>query len=286
MLGRRQAPQPRVDVLRVHRLLQPRQLPTQVARPPEPPLEQPWLEPTVEVLDAAIVFGHPRRDEHRFDAEPQAEPDHPRQVTRHRPPAAQLAGVVELDLGRPAQIFPALSKEPEDLVHAARAGQAEADGAVEGILAHPDVIPVRAALEVDRSHQVDLVELVGGPGLGGRGTPGVAAAGPGGPAAGSSRCAATRARWCARRAADGCPKPSTRRGWHWCQSGCSGWPARYGSEAGGGWRGWSAPTREGCAGRGGWPESGRTVPRRRTRGNDATTCGTRPRCARPRRRWT
>src|SRR5512135_891424 len=61
MLGRRQAPQPRVDVLRVHRLLQPRQLPTQVARPPEPPLEQPWLEPTVEVLDAAIVFGHPLR---------------------------------------------------------------------------------------------------------------------------------------------------------------------------------------------------------------------------------
>src|SRR2546421_326780 len=80
------------------------------------------------------------------------------------PPAGQLARVVELDLGRPAQILPALAEEPEDLVHAARIGQAQADGAVEGVLADPDVVPMAAALEVDRPDQIDLVEFVGGPG--------------------------------------------------------------------------------------------------------------------------
>ena len=81
------------------------------------------------------------------------------------PQPAQLAGVVELDLLRPAQVLPALAEEPEDLVHAAGVGQAQADGAVEGVLAHPDVVAVAAALEVDRPDQIDLVEFVGGPGL-------------------------------------------------------------------------------------------------------------------------
>ena len=81
------------------------------------------------------------------------------------PPAGQLAGVVELDLRRPAQVLPALAEEPEDLIHAAGLGQAQADGAVERILADPDVVAVAAALEVDGPHQIDLVEFVGGPGL-------------------------------------------------------------------------------------------------------------------------
>src|SRR5271166_3115528 len=230
VLGRRLVPQPRVDMLRVDRLLQPRQLLTQLGRP----LEQPWLEPAVEVFHTAVVLWHPRRDEHRFDAEAQAQPDHPRQGPRRWPPAGQFAGVVELDLGRPVQVLPALPEEGEDLVHAARAGQVKADGAVDGVLAHPDVIAVRTALEVDGPHQVDLVQLVGGPAPGGRDTPGVAAAGPGGPAARSSRCAPGRARWCARRAAGGHSGSSTRRGWPWPRAGCSRWPARHGPEAAGG----------------------------------------------------
>ena len=44
-------------------------------------------------------------------------------------------------------------------------GQTQADSAVEGVLADPDVVAVAAALEVDRSHEIDLVELVGGPRL-------------------------------------------------------------------------------------------------------------------------
>ena len=50
--------QPRVDMLRVDRLLQPRQLLTQVGRPLEQPLEQP-LEPAVEVLHTAVVLWIP-----------------------------------------------------------------------------------------------------------------------------------------------------------------------------------------------------------------------------------
>src|SRR5262249_3522057 len=36
---------------------------------------------------------------------------------------------------------------------------------VAGVLAHPDGVAVAAALEGDRSHQIDLVQFVGGPGL-------------------------------------------------------------------------------------------------------------------------
>ena len=135
--GLRLVPQPRVDMLRVDRLLQPRQLPR---RSPGrvTPLEQRLLEPAIEVLHAAIELRLPCRDEHGADAEAQAQPDHPRQGPRRWPPAGQFAGVVELDLGRPVQVLPALPEEGEDLVHAARAGQVKADGAVEGVLAHPD----------------------------------------------------------------------------------------------------------------------------------------------------
>src|SRR5262249_14684752 len=138
VLRRRLTPEPRVDVLRVDRLLQPRQLPPQIARPAEAAIEQPRWEPAIEVLHPAAVLRLPGRDEDGADAEPQAEPNHARQVARRRPPAAQFAGVVELDWLGDAQVLPALPEEPEDLVHAARAGQAEADGAVEGVLAHPD----------------------------------------------------------------------------------------------------------------------------------------------------
>src|SRR5271170_1442918 len=165
MLRRRLPPKPRVDVLRVDRLLQPRQFPPQVARSVELPLEERLLEPTVEVLHAAVELRFPLGDEHGADAEAQAEPDHPRQGACRWPPASQLAGVVELDLRRQAQILPALAAEPQHLVHATRADQAQADGTVEGVLADPDVVAVAAALEVDRPHQIDLVKLVGGPGL-------------------------------------------------------------------------------------------------------------------------
>jgi hypothetical protein len=76
------------------------------------------------------------------------------------PPAAPFAGVVKLRLLRDAQILPACPEEPEDLVHAARAGEAQADGAIEGILSHPDVVASATPLEVDRPHQVHLMELV------------------------------------------------------------------------------------------------------------------------------
>ena len=66
--------------------------------------------------------------------------------------------------GRPRS-FQHSPRNHEDLVHAAGVGQAQADGAVEGILADPDVVAVAAALEVDRPHQIDLVQFVGGPGL-------------------------------------------------------------------------------------------------------------------------
>src|SRR5262249_30682832 len=139
--------------------------PPQVPRAREAAVEQRRLEPAVEVLDAAVELRLPFRDEHRPDAEAQAQPDHPRQGARVRPPAGQLAGVVQLDLLRQAQVLPALAEEPEDLVHAPGVGQAQADGPVEDVLAHPDVMPLAAALEVNRPDQIDLVQLVGSPGL-------------------------------------------------------------------------------------------------------------------------
>jgi hypothetical protein len=74
VLRRRLTPEPRVDVLRVDRLLQPRQFAPQVARPGVAPVEQPRLEPAVEVLDAAIELRLPGRDEDRPDAEARAQP--------------------------------------------------------------------------------------------------------------------------------------------------------------------------------------------------------------------
>src|SRR5512135_3735258 len=165
VLRRCLAPELRVDVLGVDRLLQPGQLPPQVAWAAEPPLEERRLEPAVEVLHTAVELRLPYRDEQRAHAEAQAEPDHPRQGPRCQPPAGQLAGVVELDLLRPPQILPALPEEPEDLIHAARIGQAQADSPVEGVLAHPDVVTVAAALEIDWPDEIDLVEFVGGSGL-------------------------------------------------------------------------------------------------------------------------
>src|SRR5262249_45200313 len=140
--------------------------PAQLPGPPESPLEKPRLEPAVEVLDAPVELRFPLGDKHRLDAEVQAESDDPREPACRWTPARQLAGVVELDLLRQPQILPALSEEPEHLIHAARAGQAEANGTVEDVLAHPDVIAAGALLEVDRPHQIDLMELVGGSGLG------------------------------------------------------------------------------------------------------------------------
>src|SRR5512135_1313184 len=141
------------------------QLSTQVPRSMELPLEQRLLEPAVEVRHAAVELRLPVRDEHGADAEPQAEPDHSRQGARRRPPAGQRAGVVELDLRRSAQVLPAFTQEPEDLVHAAGGGQTQADGAVEGVLAHPDGVAVALPREVDRPSEIHLMELVGGPGL-------------------------------------------------------------------------------------------------------------------------
>src|SRR5262245_66150484 len=135
-------PRPWVDMLCLDRLLQPGQLSPQVARAPEAPVEQRLLEPAVEVLDAAVELRLPGGDKHGAGAEAQAQPDHPRQGTCRRPPAGQLPGVVELHLLGDAEVLPELPEEPQDLVHAAGLGQAQADGAVEGVLAHPDVVAV------------------------------------------------------------------------------------------------------------------------------------------------
>ena len=71
-------------------LLQPGQLPPQVARAAEPPLEERLLEPAVEVRDSAVELRLPCREEQRAHAKAQAEPDHPRQGARRRPqPAAR-----------------------------------------------------------------------------------------------------------------------------------------------------------------------------------------------------
>src|SRR5262245_9029678 len=108
VLGRRLAPQPRVDVLRVHRLLQPRQLPPQVAWPPEAPVEERPLEPAVEVLHRAVELWLPLGDEHRADAEAQApgwpgRPPGPPATPRTPPPASQ---------GPESPIVPACSSPP------------------------------------------------------------------------------------------------------------------------------------------------------------------------------
>jgi hypothetical protein len=131
---------------------------------PEAPVERRLLEPAVEVLDAAVERRLPGGDEHGAGAEAQAQPNHPRQGTCRRPPAGQLAGVVQLHSRGNAEILPALPEEPEDFVPAAGLGQAQAPGAVKGVLAHPDVVAVAPPLAVDRPHQIDLAEVVRGAG--------------------------------------------------------------------------------------------------------------------------
>src|SRR5207249_2161099 len=120
----------------------------------------------VEVPLPDLERRHPDRNEHGATATAQAQPARPRQGARRRPPAGQRAGVVERDLLRPAQVLPARAEEPQDFVPAAGAGQAQAHGAVEGLLADPEVVARASALEGDRPYPIDLVELVGGPGRG------------------------------------------------------------------------------------------------------------------------
>src|SRR4051794_26362311 len=80
-------------------------------RPTWSGVARPWPDTP---LHGAVELRLPFRDEDRLDAEPQAQPDDPRQVACRRPPAAQFAGVVQLDLGRPAQVLPAFPEESED----------------------------------------------------------------------------------------------------------------------------------------------------------------------------
>ena len=61
-------------------------------------LKQTRLEPTVEVLDTAIVLRLAGRDQKRFDPKAQAQAQYPGQVARCRSPANDLAGIVELNL--------------------------------------------------------------------------------------------------------------------------------------------------------------------------------------------
>jgi hypothetical protein len=68
--SRRLIPEPQVDVLGVDGLLQPRQLPPQVARPAVAPVEQPRPEPAVEVLHPAVDLRLRLGDEHRGGALP------------------------------------------------------------------------------------------------------------------------------------------------------------------------------------------------------------------------
>jgi hypothetical protein len=117
------------------------------------------------VLHAAVDLRLPVRDEDRLDAESPAQPDDSRPVACRHPPAAQLAGVVELDLGRSAPVLPTFAEEPEDFVPAAGIDPAQAEGAIEGVPADPDGIAVAAALEGDRPDPIDLVEWVRGPSL-------------------------------------------------------------------------------------------------------------------------
>src|SRR5262249_51893763 len=71
-------------------------------------LQEARLEPTVEVLCAAVVLGLAGRDEMGNNTKVPTQPDDARQVACTRAPAGDLAGVVELDLARPAERLPAL----------------------------------------------------------------------------------------------------------------------------------------------------------------------------------
>jgi hypothetical protein len=96
------------------------------------------------------VLGAGWRDEDWLDTEAQAQPAKRdmRQIPRRRSPAEELAGIVELDLLGPAQALPA------------------AAGAIEGVAADEDVAAFALDFQIDRSDQVELMQLVGD--LGGR----------------------------------------------------------------------------------------------------------------------
>ena len=153
-----------MDVLEVDGFWQPRQLPAPVAGAALALLEQGLREPTVEVLGAAVARGLPFREEHRTGAEAPAEPNHPRRRPRRRPRAGPFAGVVRRHLFRQTPLLPARAEEPQDLVPAAGTGPAQAGGAIEGVLAHPEGGAATAAREVDGADATDFGEVVGGPG--------------------------------------------------------------------------------------------------------------------------
>ena len=98
MLSRGQTTDPRLNMLMIDCLLQAQQFALEGTDLGVMALKQTRLEPTVEVLDTAIVLWLARRDQKRFDPKAQAQAQYPRQVARCRSPAHDLAGIVELNL--------------------------------------------------------------------------------------------------------------------------------------------------------------------------------------------
>lgn len=166
ILNRGQAFQARLWVLCVDRLLQPLEFAFQGAQVRVPTLEQAWLEPAVEMLDAPIAVGSSRWDEHRLDAEAQAQADGAGEIAGRWPPADDFAGIVELHLQGAAQAFPALAQEVEDRLHLAGAVDSQANRTIEDVLADKDVVPLPLAFEINGAHAIHLMELIGFVGVG------------------------------------------------------------------------------------------------------------------------
>ena len=151
--------------LGVDRVLQPLELQTQGADPREVTLEETGLQPSVEVFDAALAPGFGGWDEHRLDPEAQTQPQHPRQVAGRRTPAHELAGIVELDHAGSAEGLPAVAEKGQDRLLLAGTAQFPAHGAVEDVLARPQVVPLALPQEVDQADAIDLMDVVGIEGL-------------------------------------------------------------------------------------------------------------------------
>lgn len=129
------------------------------------PLEEPGLQPAIEVLDAALPLRLGWWDQHRFDAKAQAQAEHSREIPGGGPPTDDFAGVVELNDPWAAQGLPALSEEGQHGFHAARTAQFQANRAIENVLAGPQVIAFALAQQVERPNAIDLVHLIGVEGL-------------------------------------------------------------------------------------------------------------------------
>lgn len=150
-----------MNVLFVDSIHQPTEFSSYVCWSTKRLLQQQGLEPTIEVLDRTVVFGHARGDEDDLDAQTQAKTNNPAEIASRMAEATEFATVVELDLRWQSQVLPGVHQKPQDQIHSAAVDELHIDGLIKGVLADQEVVSFGVSFQIAWTDDIDLMDLVG-----------------------------------------------------------------------------------------------------------------------------